>query len=101
MRHHLLFGAAAAALVVPVAAYAQDTTSSIRGQVVIEGAPAANAEVTITHLPSNTTSTATTEENTGDRFSPKLSVGVTPIQGFQIYGTYALSLIHISEPRDS
>ena len=62
MRHHLLFGAAAAALVVPVAAYAQDTTSSIRGQVVIEGAPAANAEVTITHLPSNTTSTATTDE---------------------------------------
>lgn len=38
------------------------------------------------------TSTATTEENTGDRFSPKLSVGVTPIQGFQIYGTYAEGL---------
>lgn len=59
MRHQFLAGAAIAALIVPVAAYAQETTSSIRGSVTSGNAPIAGAEITITHLPSGTTSTAT------------------------------------------
>ena len=31
-------------------------------------------------------------ENEGDRFSPKIGVGVTPVQGLQIYGLYAEGL---------
>ena len=30
-----------------------------------------------------------TRSSSGSRISPKLTVGVTPLQGFQIYGTYA------------
>ncbi len=51
---------AAAAIVAPAAAYAQETTSSIRGEVTQGGTPVAGAEVTVTHDPSGTTSTATT-----------------------------------------
>ncbi len=50
-----------AALIMPVAAYAQETTSSIRGTVTSNGAPVAGAEVTVVHEPSGTTSTSTTD----------------------------------------
>lgn len=59
MRHQLFAGAALAALLSPVAVYAQETTSSIRGQVTADGAPVAGAEITITHEPSGTASTVT------------------------------------------
>ena len=48
---------AAAAIVAPSAAFAQETTSSIRGQVTSGGAAVPNAVVVITHDPSGTTST--------------------------------------------
>ena len=46
------------AFALSTAAYAQETTSAIRGQVTnASGAPAANASVTITHVPTGTTVT--------------------------------------------
>ncbi|MBS0480373.1 MAG: TonB-dependent receptor [Proteobacteria bacterium] len=54
MRNHLLIGAAVAALIMPVAASAQETTSSIRGTVSANGAPVANARVLITDVNSGT-----------------------------------------------
>ena len=45
---------AAAAIVAPASAYAQETTSSLRGSVSAGGAPVAGAEVTATHVPSGT-----------------------------------------------
>ncbi|MCX8475755.1 MAG: carboxypeptidase regulatory-like domain-containing protein [Sphingomonas sp.] len=47
--------AVAACIAAP--AYAQETTSSIRGTVTSEAGPVANAEVVITHVPSGTVST--------------------------------------------
>jgi hypothetical protein len=49
-----------AALIMPVAVHAQETTSSIRGTVTTGSSPVAGAEVTATHEPSGTTATATT-----------------------------------------
>lgn len=56
----LLAGCALAALATS-AAYAQETTSSIRGTITAAGAPVANATVTIIHVPSGTRATATTD----------------------------------------
>lgn len=59
----LAFGASAAVLAMAAAsaAYAQETTGGVRGQVTDEtGAPVANATVTIRHQPTGTTSTAVT-----------------------------------------
>jgi hypothetical protein len=59
-----LFSAvAAAAIVAPVAAHAQETTSTIRGEVSASGAPVNNATVTVTHVPSGTVSRTTTDQN--------------------------------------
>jgi uncharacterized GH25 family protein len=51
MRSNLLLGVAVAALVMPAAAAAQETTSVIRGSVTSNGAPVAGAKITITHVP--------------------------------------------------
>jgi len=37
-------------------------------------------------------SSAASPDNKGDRFSPKVSLGITPITGFQLYGLYAEGL---------
>ena len=59
---HLRLGCAIAALVVPMALHAQDTASSIRGQVTTDaGEGIANATVTIIHAPSGTRTTQTTD----------------------------------------
>ncbi|MFA5968663.1 MAG: carboxypeptidase regulatory-like domain-containing protein [Sphingomonas sp.] len=63
MRNQLFLGAAVAALVMPAVAGAQETTSIIRGTVVSAGAPVAGAKITITHVPSGTRSTSTTDGN--------------------------------------
>jgi len=63
MRNNLFLGVAAAALIAPVAAMAQETTSTIRGSVTAGGAPVAGATVTITHVPSGTTANTTTDAN--------------------------------------
>jgi hypothetical protein len=65
MRNHLFIGAALAALVAPVAVHAQETTSTIRGTVTDNGAPAAGVTVTAVHVPSGTTTTATTSPSGG------------------------------------
>src|SRR3712207_5433056 len=54
---------AAAAIVAPAAAYAQETTSVIRGDVTAGGSPLADAQVVITHVPSGTTSRTTTNSD--------------------------------------
>jgi len=54
-------GAMAVALVASAPALAQETTSSIQGTVTANGAPVSGATVTITHVPSGTRSTLTTD----------------------------------------
>ncbi|WP_426163147.1 TonB-dependent receptor [Sandarakinorhabdus sp. DWP1-3-1] len=84
---HLRIGCAIAALVAPVAIHAQETASAIRGQVSTSaGAPVANATVVITHTPSGTRTTQTTDASgvfnaTGLRLGGPYSVAVTA-QGF-------------------
>jgi len=75
-----------AALCAAPAAYAQQTTSAIAGQVLTaEGTPAAGTQVTITHVPSGTTSTTTVEAN--GRFSAiSLRVGGPYTLRFQPQG---------------
>jgi hypothetical protein len=52
---------AAAAFAMPVAGYAQETTSTIRGSVTANGSPVANAQVRIVHTPSGTETTTETD----------------------------------------
>lgn len=63
MKNQFYFGAAAIAMAVVAAApaYAQETTSAIRGTVLSSGQPVGGAAVTVTHEPSGTTVTLTTE----------------------------------------
>lgn len=61
MRTHYLAGVAAAALLIPVAAHAQETTSTIRGTVTANGAPVADANVVATNAASGTRSTTRTD----------------------------------------
>ena len=73
---------AAAAVVAPMAAYAQETTSTITGTVTAAGAPVSNAEVVITHVPSGTVSRVTTDAAgtftaTGLRVGGPFTVAVT------------------------
>lgn len=64
MRYQLFLGAAAVALIMPAAASAQETTSAIRGTVTTaDGAPVAGAPVTVTHVPSGSVSTQTTNSD--------------------------------------
>ncbi|RZM18798.1 MAG: carboxypeptidase regulatory-like domain-containing protein, partial [Sphingomonas sp.] len=60
MRHNLLLGAAVAALIIPAAASAQETTATIRGVVTAAGVPVPNASVEIVDVASGTRSTTTT-----------------------------------------
>lgn len=53
---------ATAAVIAPAAAYAQETTSTIRGDVLSGGSPVAGADVVITHVPSGTTLRTTTND---------------------------------------
>ncbi len=86
MRNNLFLGVAVAALVIPAAASAQETTSSIRGTVTSSGAPIAGAQVVVVHVPSGSRSTATTDEGgsfnvTGLRVGGPYTVSVTSASG--------------------
>jgi outer membrane receptor protein involved in Fe transport len=74
MRNHLLFGAAAAALCLPVAAYAQQITTGIEGTVTdATGAPVAGATVTVTDTRTGVSRTQTTGAGgqfTADNLTP-------------------------------
>lgn len=61
MRTHYLAGVAAAALLLPIAAHAQETTSTIRGTVTANGAPVGDATIVTIHVPSGTRSQAKTD----------------------------------------
>ena len=61
MRRHLFVGAAIAALALPAAVCAQETTSSIRGSVTAGGAPVAGATVTVTDTGTGASRTTTTD----------------------------------------
>ena len=63
MKNQFYFGAAAIAMAVVAAApaYAQETTSSVRGTVTSGGQPVGGADVTVTHEPSGTTASSTTD----------------------------------------
>ena len=65
---------AAAAIVAPATAFAQETTSSVRGQVTSGGSPVAGATVAITHDPSGTTSTVEAD-GSGAFYASGLRVG--------------------------
>ena len=65
MRNQFLLGAAIAALAIPAAASAQETTSSIRGTVQNAGAPVAGATVVATDVNSGTKSQTTTATDGG------------------------------------
>jgi hypothetical protein len=79
---HLRLGCALAALLAPVAIHAQETSASIRGQVVTDaGVGVANANVTIIHTPSGTRTSQTTDASgnfnaTGLRIGGPYSVEV-------------------------
>ncbi|HEX8444140.1 MAG TPA: TonB-dependent receptor [Allosphingosinicella sp.] len=73
---------ATAALVMPVAVYAQETTADIRGTVVTAGAPVADAEVVITHVPTGAVSRVNTDTQgnfgaSGLRFGGPYTIVVT------------------------
>jgi hypothetical protein len=63
MRNHLFIGAAVAALMIPAAASAQETTSAISGTVTDNGAPVADATVKITNTGNNSVVSVTTDSN--------------------------------------
>uniref|UniRef100_UPI0004955C02 carboxypeptidase-like regulatory domain-containing protein n=1 Tax=Sphingomonas sp. PAMC 26617 TaxID=1112216 RepID=UPI0004955C02 len=60
MRHNLLLGVAVAALILPAAASAQETTSQIRGVVTTGGTPVSGATVDVIDVNSGTKSQSTT-----------------------------------------
>ncbi|MBW6524836.1 TonB-dependent receptor [Sphingomonas sp. RHCKR47] len=60
MRNNLLLGVAAVALIAPMSATAQETTSAIRGTVTAGGTPVAGATVTITNTSTNARVNTTT-----------------------------------------
>ena len=86
MRNMLFGGVAAAALILPMSAYAQETTSVIRGTVTSSGAPVAGASVVITDTQTGARSTVTSDANgafnsSGLRPGGPYTVEVTSAQG--------------------
>lgn len=86
MRNNLFLGAAAIALVAPMGAMAQETTSTIRGTVTSAGAAVAGATVVAIHVPSNTRSSSTTNADgsftlSGLRAGGPFTIEVTSPQG--------------------
>ncbi len=74
MKNQFFAGVALVALAVPVAAYAQETTTSVQGSVTSAGQPVAGAQVRIVHVPSGTASTVTSDA-TGSFAASGLRVG--------------------------
>jgi hypothetical protein len=77
-----LFSAVAAvAIVAPTAAYAQETTSTIRGEVTQGGAPVNGAQVVVTHVPSGTQSTTTSSAD-----------GSFSVSGLRVGGPFTIAV---------
>ncbi|MEQ1547024.1 MAG: TonB-dependent receptor [Chakrabartia sp.] len=60
MKKQYFYSVAVAAIVASAPAFAQETTSAIRGTVESNGAPIVGADVSLTHVPSGTVANATT-----------------------------------------
>jgi Carboxypeptidase regulatory-like domain len=82
MRNYLYAGAAVAALIAPVAAYAQETTSSMRGVVTSGGSPVAGATVKVTHVPTGTVNTVTSSDS-----------GSFVINGLRVGGPFTVAVV--------
>ena len=81
MSRHLFASAAVAALLAPFAVHGQETTSSIRGTVTANGAPVANATITVLHVPSGTRAVATSGAD-----------GNFDVSGLRIGGPFTISV---------
>jgi hypothetical protein len=81
MRNALFAGAALAALVAPAAAYAQETTSTIRGTVTQDSVGIAGAEVVVTNTANGSRATTTTGED-----------GAFTLPGLQPGGPYSVAV---------
>jgi len=81
MRNNLLWGVAAVALIAPMSATAQETTSAIRGTVTAGGTPVAGATVTIT----NTSTNARVNTTTGND-------GTFNANGLPVGGPYSVEI---------
>ena len=79
MKKQFFASVALAALITPVAVYAQETTSAVQGSVTRDSAPVANIVVTVTHVPSGTRSTATTDSD-----------GSFTVSGLRVGGPYTV-----------
>ena len=92
-------------LVAPVAGFAQETTSSIRGTVSDPGgAPVVGASITVRHLPTGITKTTQTNA-TGAYRVPGLRVGgpyTVTLSGTSVYGEERIEEIYVAlaEPYD-
>ncbi|MCK5574910.1 MAG: TonB-dependent receptor, partial [Sphingomonadales bacterium] len=83
----LMAGVAATAIMFTAPTFAQETTSSLRGKIVsVSGEPLANVEVVITHVPSGSRSTISTN-----------SSGVFYARGLAVGGPYHVKLADGSE----
>lgn len=90
MRRNLFLGVAAAALLSPVAAVAQETTAAIRGSVTASGAPVAGATVTIVNVPSGTTNTTVTDGS-----------GSFSVSGLRVGGPFTVTVAAQGYPQTS
>ena len=91
MRHNLFLGVAVAALVIPAAVSAQETTSAIAGHVTDEsGQPVAGAKVVVVHTPSGTTSASTSD-----------STGSFSLRGLRVGGPYLVTVDAAGYPEQS
>ncbi|OYY68756.1 TonB-dependent receptor [Sphingomonas sp. 28-63-12] len=102
MRNQLFLGAAVAALIMPAAASAQETTAVIRGSVTSNGAPVNDATLVITHVPSGTVSRTSTDSSgsfsaSGLRSGGPYTIDVTSAEGnTQVSSVYTV----IGQPYD-
>ncbi len=81
MRHNLYLGVAIAALAIPVAASAQETSANIQGKVTNNGVAVPGATVTAVHVPSGTRATAVTAAD-----------GAFSLNGLRTGGPYTVSV---------
>jgi hypothetical protein len=72
---------AAAAIVAPASAFAQETTGTIRGDVVAGGTGIANAQVVVTHVPSGSVQRVTTDDN-----------GTFSVSGLRVGGPFTVAV---------
>lgn len=86
----------ALALASSTAVYAQETTAIIRGSVASAGNPVANAQITVTNVPSGTVSRATTDSSGGFNVSGLRSGGPYTVAVASTAGSSTVTDIFLS-----